>query len=78
MVEAYQQAREKFIKELRFIFPHSSNLIVEINVDNITKNDFEQLPLPYKNETLAGGALNWKSAMVTNEDFTDTFNSEYL
>lgn len=78
MVESYQQAREKFLKELRFIFPHSSNLIVEINVDNITTKDFEQLPLPYKNETLAGGALNWKSAAVTNEDFTDTFNSEYL
>lgn len=78
MVEAYQQAKDKFLKELRFIFPHSSNLIVEINVDNIATKDFDTIPLPHKEESILDGALRWKGASIGSDEITDIFTSEYL
>jgi len=78
MVEAYNKAREKFLMELRFIFPNSNNLILEVNVDNIAQEDFKVVPAPHKEESLADGVIKWKSATVGSEEFTDTFNTEYL
>jgi len=78
MIAEYLQAREKFLKELRFIFPHSTNLLLEVNVDNIALKDFDAIPTPHKEESLADGAIKWVSAAVVEGNDIDTFNSEYL
>jgi len=79
MIAEYLQARERFLKELRFIFPHSNGLLLEINVDNISLKDFAGVPIPHKEESLADGVIRWKSAsIVDNGGATDSLNSEYL
>lgn len=78
MVSEYQKAKDKFTTELRFLFPNSTNLLVEIDINNIDHKDFGALPLPHKQESIMGGSLKWNSASIETDKSTDTFNSEYL
>jgi hypothetical protein len=77
MIQEYNQIREKFFRDIRMMFPKSSDIQIEITIDNISKEEFKQIPLPQKEETLFG-TLQYLSADTRNEDESkiDSFKSE--
>lgn len=77
MINEYNQLREKFFRDIRMMFPKSSNIQIEITIDNICKEEFKAIPLPQKQETLFG-TLQYLSTETHNEDESkiDSFKSE--
>jgi hypothetical protein len=70
-MKEYNKLREKFLHDIKFLFPHSTNLELSITLDNIHEKDMKELKLDVKDKTLLG-ALRYERA---DTEF-DTFMSE--
>lgn len=77
MINEYNKLREKFFMDVRFLFPKSTDIQIEITVDNICKEEFDNIPLAKREETLFG-TLQYLSASTVNDDDSkvDSFKSE--
>lgn len=76
MIEEYKWAREKFLNELKELFPDSLDLQIEVTIDNISLRDFTSIPLPHKEEKLFCGDYLTASPISEDETKIDTFKSE--
>ena len=76
MIEEYKWAREKFLNELKELFPDSLDLQIEVTIDNISLRDFSSIPLPHKEEKLFCGDYLTASPISEDETKIDTFKSE--
>lgn len=76
MIEQYREARDKFLLEIKELFPNSQDLHIEVTVDNISLYDFTDIPLPHKQEKLFCGDYLTASPINKDETKIDTFKSE--
>lgn len=78
MIEQYNKARDLFFSEVKELFPNSDNIHIEIMIDNISIEDFNKIPLPHRNCSIAMLEFKEASPIVEDETKIDTFRSEFI
>lgn len=73
-LDRYNKARQRFLTEVMCLFPHSTDLHIEVLVSNVRKDELSELGQPIKTTEIFSGVCT-DECVVGEGNKIDTFNT---